>query len=224
LQKISLAQTAIFLVDYNKKNRKMSDLDNGVVIEGQIIKSDWFVSAINGNLKNIEANYKKNIGKQDESGCTALMYCSNLGHAECVKFLVKHCQGEIKKIDKQGRTALMYAAMTGQAEIVKMLLKFENGLKDDDGMSAYDYAVKNKHEECKKILQDVPDENSKKDKDFKKNDKEELLEDLQQANKEMDSYDCSWVGLLATKVVLFEKIRLKIRFVETITIRSGKFH
>jgi ankyrin repeat protein len=160
----------------------MSDSDNDIVIEGQIIENNWFVSAINGNLKNIGANYKKNIGKQDDNGCTALMHCSNLGHLECVKFLIKNCQNEIKKTDKQGRTALMYAAMTGQTEIVKILLKFENGLKDENGMSAYDYATKNNHEECKKILQDVVNGNLEE----KKNNKKELLDDLYQANKEID--------------------------------------
>jgi ankyrin repeat protein len=100
--------------------------------------------------------------------------------------LVKNCQKEVKKVDNQGQTALIYAAKNGQAEIIKILLKLEGGIHDKNGMSAYNHAVKNKHTECAKLLQDVPDENSKNNKKPKRDDNDELLEDLHEANKEAE--------------------------------------
>jgi ankyrin repeat protein len=147
--------------------------ENDIVIEGQIIENSWFVSAINGKQKELEKLCKENSGRQDEGGCTALMYCANLGHGDCVKFLVKNCKDELNKTDNEGRTALMYAAMTGQAEIVKFLVKLEGGISDDSGMTAYDHAVKNNHVECVRILKDTPD-NSSAAKEENQNMKEEL--------------------------------------------------
>jgi ankyrin repeat protein len=155
--------------------------ENDVIIEGQIVDNSWFVSAINGKLKDLEKLYKENTGRQDGSGCTALMYTSNLGHIDCVKFLIKNCKNELRKTDKNKRTALMYAAMAGHVEIVKLLVVFEGGTSDDSGMSAYDYATKNNHTECMKVLQDKVDTSA--GDDVEKNKKK--LESLYNANTDM---------------------------------------
>jgi ankyrin repeat protein len=145
--------------------------EEDVVIEGQIIENSWFVSVINGDLKALEKLYKENGGRQDENGCTALMYAANSGYLECVRFLIKNCKNELRKTDNNGRTALMYAAMRGQTEIVKLLVKFEGGATDDSEMTAYDHAVKNGYSECAKILKDNSDDTSgskNENKDYKK--------------------------------------------------------
>jgi ankyrin repeat protein len=154
-----------------------------VVIEGQIVENSWFVSAINGNQRELEKLYKENAGRQDENGCTALMYTANLGHIDCAKFLIKNCKNELNKIDREGRTALMYGAMTGQVEIVKLLVKLEGGIVDNLDMTAYDHAVKNKHEECAKVLRDTPDNKSGALEENEKN--KQHLDNLRKAGDEL---------------------------------------
>ena len=53
-----------------------------------------------------------------------------------------------------GMTAIMFAARDSTLEMVQLLLDYgaDKSIKDDDGMTAYDYAVKFKRNESADLL------------------------------------------------------------------------
>ncbi|MDR2760917.1 MAG: ankyrin repeat domain-containing protein [Rickettsiales bacterium] len=158
--------------------------ENEVVIEGEVLKDEWFISAINGEENKLKKLYKENRGRQDENGCTALMYCASSGRADCVKMLIKSGKEELKRIDNSGRTALMYAAINGHEEVVKILVKLEGGIFDNEGKTAYNHAVENGNAACQKILQDTDGGDETKDAKEENIENKKKLDNLQKANSE----------------------------------------
>jgi ankyrin repeat protein len=157
--------------------------DNEVIIEGEIVDNNWFLSAIKGDIKSIVSMAKKNAGKKGENGRTAMMYAANGGHLECVKFLTEFKQ-EVRNQDYDGNTALIYAAKKGYADCVKILVIYESGMKNNDNKTAYDYAVDNKDKVCMRILQDKIDSDG--DIYAENLRLKEKLERLNKVNKEID--------------------------------------
>ncbi len=169
-----------------------NDIKEEDIIVGEIIDNNWFLSAIKGDINYLKNNAKNNAGKIGENNCTALMYCANGGHTDCVRFLVNNCKDELKKQDANGNTALIYAAKAGYADIVKILVVLEGGIKNNDGKSAYYYAKENNDEKCMKILQDTISEENKEEKEKQNNTKldnkklKTKLEQMQKASEEME--------------------------------------
>lgn len=175
------------------KSENISDnIDESDVIIGEVVDNNWFLSAIKGDVDYLKNNAKNNAGKFGEANCTALMYCANGGHTDCVKFLINNCKEELKKQDINGNTALIYATKAGHYDIVKLLVVFEGGIKNNDGKSAYYYAKENNDEKCIKILQDTISEESEEKKDKKNKiglDNEKLkarLEQIQNASNDIE--------------------------------------
>jgi ankyrin repeat protein len=155
-----------------------------VIIEGEVVDNNWFLSAIKGDIKSIIGMAKKNAGKKGENGRTAMMYAANGGHLECVKFLTAFKQ-EVRNQDYDGNTALIYATKKGYADCVKALVLYESGMKNNDNKTAYDYAVRNKDKVCMNILQDKANPSSDV---YAENLKlKEKLERLKQSNKEIEN-------------------------------------
>ncbi len=169
-----------------------NDIKEEDIIVGEIIDNNWFLSAIKGDINYLKNNAKNNAGKIGENNCTALMYCANGGHTDCVRFLVNNCKDELKKQDANGNTALIYAAKAGYADIVKILVVLESGIKNNDGKNAYYYAKENNDEKCMKILQDTISEENKEEKEKQNNTKldnkklKTKLEQMQKASEEME--------------------------------------
>lgn len=108
------------------------------VIEGEVIKNEWFLAAIKGDVSFLKTNASDNIGKFGENNRTALMYASDSGHKDCVKFLSKF-NVEIGKQDEDGNTALMYAAKKGNLSCIKILAPLESNICNKDGKKAIDF-------------------------------------------------------------------------------------
>ncbi len=169
-----------------------NDIKEEDIVVGEVIDNNWFLSAIKGDIDYLKNNAKNNAGKVGENNCTALMYCANGGHTDCVKFLVNNCKDELKKQDINGNTALIYATKASYADIVKILVVFEGGIKNNDGKNAYYYAKENNDKNCMQILQDTITGENEEEKDKKNNIKlnnEKLkakLEQIQKANGELE--------------------------------------
>lgn len=109
---------------------------------------------------------------RNEDGLTSIMLASLNGKLKSLNCLLdwyerrreQRRKGWIDIKDDSGRTALMMAAAAGRADVVDslMLKEAKYDLKDDEGMTARDHAVKrNKHEVVKLIdewLADPEDE------------------------------------------------------------------
>ena len=163
----------------------MENNEDDVVIEGEVVESSWFISAINGNLDEIKKNGETSAGRQDDNGCSALMYCANLGHIDCVKYIATNFKKELRLKDKNGNTALMYASMNGQLEAIKILAKYEQGMANLDGKTALDLATENNYIECVKFLKDIEGTNNQNDESGRDH-KKDLMR-YEQANKEMQA-------------------------------------
>ena len=72
---------------------------------------------------------------------------------EAVKFLLDQGRFDVNET-YYGRTALMYAARNSTPEMVQLLLDYgaDKSIKDDDGMTAYDYAVKKEKHDIANLL------------------------------------------------------------------------
>ncbi|KAL3083849.1 hypothetical protein niasHS_008211 [Heterodera schachtii] len=94
---------------------------------------------------------KQQAGK---SGITALHAAYLANDLNIVKFLVEEAGADLEIRDATGRTALMGAASDGLADIVQYLVtkKARTDWKDENGITAIDYAEKNGHTEVVKIL------------------------------------------------------------------------
>ena len=155
---------------------------NETVIEGEILENKWFIAAIRGNLDDLKQFAENNVDKRDENGCTALMYCANLGHIDCVKYLVDNGY-ELCICDKNGNTALMYAAISDQIDIVKILAKHESGIRNKENKTAYNLAIEHNNLQCAEFLKSFEGNTdaSAEGKNLKKD-----LYKLEKAKKEMD--------------------------------------
>lgn len=79
---------------------------------------------------------KRQAGKRDAEGKTALMTAAERGHIQSISALLKY---EKNMQDNRGMTALMYAASNSKLEAAKLLTE-EIPLKDRRGQTALQYA------------------------------------------------------------------------------------
>jgi ankyrin repeat protein len=87
------------------------------------------------------------VNSKSESGVTALMTASGMGHAGVTRLLIE------KGADNY--TALMSAALTGKREIIEILLDAgaDTNVKDLSGKTARDYALMKEHKDIAQLIE-----------------------------------------------------------------------
>ncbi len=92
----------------------------------------------------------------NKAGWTPLHYAATGGHLRVTAFLIG-AHGDVNAESPNGTTPLMMAAMYGNAETVKLLLESgaEAYLRNDQGLSAEDFASKAGREDSLKLIRQV---------------------------------------------------------------------
>lgn len=188
-------------------------MDDENVIEGEIVNdttvnateniSEWFISAIKGNLDFLKSNCHSFAGQKGEGGRTALMYAADSGNLECVKFLAA-LEKEIGQQDDDGNTAMMYAAKNGFLDCINVLVEDENNIINHNNKRAVNFAMENDHPECAGFLElyeyldDEDEDNGSTDNNDDSNDERNLIKEnkrlkkqeqvLKKAEKDVDKY------------------------------------
>ncbi len=90
------------------------------------------------------------VDDTDQSGRTALMWCSQRGHFTCVKLLLEY-GANTNLINQYGYTALMLASLRGHLKCVEILLQYGSDLtiRNNEGLTALDCT---KSEEIRRLL------------------------------------------------------------------------
>ena len=175
-------------------------MDNENVIEGEIVNSEnsvdsagdlseWFISAIKGNLDFLKSNYHSFAGQKGEGGRTALMYAADSGNLECVKFLTT-LEKEVGQQDDNGNTAMMYAAKNGFLDCINVLVDEENNIVNHENKRAVNFAIENNNLECAGFLElyeylDDGDENDgSTDNNDDSNDERNLIKENKRLKKQ----------------------------------------
>ena len=98
------------------------------------------------------------VNVQDRDGCTALMYASDEGHTESVKFLTEQMSvSALNQVNNDGKSALLMAASTSLDDhglSVKFLVEAgaDVNVQDRSGRTALMYALEEGHTESVKFL------------------------------------------------------------------------
>ncbi|XP_051784733.1 ankyrin repeat domain-containing protein 7-like [Erpetoichthys calabaricus] len=100
----------------------------------------------------------KNIDFKNRDLYTPLHLAVAWNHKEMVEFLLK-MGADINSVSVYKRTPLMFAAIYGYPSIVKLLLQYNAGIcvTDVEGMTANDFALMLKNNECSKIIMEYAD-------------------------------------------------------------------
>ena len=116
------------------------------------------LAAFNGHTQIVAMliDYGADVNHADVNNRTALMYSSSGPFPKTVELLIAK-GADVNVVDNNEKwTALMFAAAEGQAENVRLLLDAgaKTGLKDVDGDTAEDFAIRNGHTEVAKMIRD----------------------------------------------------------------------
>ena len=107
-----------------------------------------------GLKKMLDNDQDPNIS--DDSGMSALMYASEMGHLKCVQLLLQIDNIEVNAMTKSTRrTALMLATKKNHSNIVGTLVEMDNidvTLEDYHGETAIYFAIRLKFPRCVEIL------------------------------------------------------------------------
>ncbi|TNJ26256.1 Kinase, NEK [Giardia muris] len=114
-------------------------------------RSLLMIAAEEGNVKAIKKNLKRDIGKQDLLGKTALMYAAENGHEAICRLL----DSELGLRCNKGMTALMYATESGRLGCIEYLARHEAGAQSADQRTALMMAVLKKNLRAVEILAQV---------------------------------------------------------------------
>lgn len=124
-----------------------------------------------GNLKNVQklikgtrfsrgvsVNSVSTVKISMLSGMTPLMSAAMFGRVYVAEYLISIGADVNARSLGSENTALVYAASNNNQEIVKLLLKSnaDKTLKNRDGLTALDYAIKNKYASIISLLEDTP--------------------------------------------------------------------
>lgn len=131
-------------------------LNSGVDVnsKGQNGRSPTHVMAKAGraDLVKVLISREVDIHAADGTGTTPIMAAVFTGQAQVVKILIQHGAKTDYK-DQQGANFLHWAARQGKTEVAKELVdNIEINAKDNGGLTALDWALKNKHEEMAAFL------------------------------------------------------------------------
>lgn len=130
-------------------------------------KIDVEASANNGDTALMIASYTDNVAavkallakdaEVNRHGWTPLHYACAAGSSEIVKILLEN-SAYIDAESPNKTTPLMMAARGGQTAIVKLLIDAgaDVKLKNDQGLSAYDFAVSNERTSTAELLKSAP--------------------------------------------------------------------
>lgn len=123
--------------------------------QGRYLEHDLLVSALRGDsvrLKDLLA-FGAQTNAETQSGETALIFASGLGHDKVVQLLLE--QGaSVNFTASNGTTSLMLASASGDGEILRLLLEAGASVetKDKEGNTALGLAARNGHAEAVKLL------------------------------------------------------------------------
>ena len=117
------------------------------------------MAAFNGHAETVELLLDRGASTNvlDGAGRTALVYAAAGPYAETVRLLLARGADPDVADGEEGFTALMFAAAEGQTEVLEVLLAHgaDRKIVDQDGDTALDFAVKNRHDEVVKALQNA---------------------------------------------------------------------
>lgn len=109
-----------------------------------------------GDVHRLRRILEKHPGQLDGGGTgySPLVYASRAGHVSCVEYLISQGADVNFCTRAMGSTALHRAAVQGHVEIVRILLGAgcDASIRDCDGMTAYDKALRTGHEEVCRLL------------------------------------------------------------------------
>lgn len=106
------------------------------------------LAALQGRLDVVKILVEEREAELNKTGWTALHYAASTGQRETVKYLLDH-GAEIDALSPNGTTPLMMAVRGGYVDTVKLLLAegADMALKNQQKMSALDFAISYQHEE-----------------------------------------------------------------------------
>ncbi|MGD8989558.1 MAG: ankyrin repeat domain-containing protein [Syntrophobacterales bacterium] len=114
------------------------------------VNRDFLDAAFNGDTKAVEALLAEgaDVNVKDGIGFTALFGAARSGYTEIVKLLLANGADPNVKLPTSGTTALMYAVYGGRNQVVIVLLAkgAEINAKDNEGLTALEYAETTRHE------------------------------------------------------------------------------
>jgi ankyrin repeat protein len=96
----------------------------------------------------------ENDADVNKTGWTPLHYAASAGHVPIIEYLLEH-SAYIDAESPNGTTPLMMAAMYGSPEAVKVLIQAgaDLRLKNQLGLSAWDFAVRGQRQNAKELIE-----------------------------------------------------------------------
>ena len=153
-----LAQTLRLAALDGRIERVLSNLDQGAAPDAVDPdgRTALMMAAYNGHTETamLLLDRGAKVDAVDLMGRTALMYAASGPFAPTVELLIARGADPNARDSGEGFTALMFAAAEGRVEVVKALLSrgADVAIKDDDGDTALDFAVKNGHQVAAVVL------------------------------------------------------------------------
>lgn len=110
------------------------------------------IASYTGNIVAVQALLAKDV-EVNKHGWAALHYAASIGNVEIMKLLLEK-SAYVDAESPNKTTPLMMAARSGQTDAVKLLIEegADISLRNDQGMTAADFAIKNEHPNIVDIL------------------------------------------------------------------------
>ena len=120
------------IIEMIAEKGKLDDIVNRPTFRGRTL---MMTAALHGHghlCKFLVEKHGASIDHQDNDKCTALIFASNMGHLELVKWMVV-AGAKMTVRDSSGKTALKYADENGNEEVAKCLRAFQGVSAKENG-------------------------------------------------------------------------------------------